>query len=474
MKRLKTSNMKWIFAFGLVFILFFGCLQHYQQSRVKSADGRRDLEQILDEGVLVAVTDFNSTNYFIYNGEPMGYQFDLLHAFASYLGVKLEIVAENNLDQAFAMLERGEVDIFANNLTITNERGKKYSFATPHGKTRQVLVQQKSSEGEGNQGLIRNPIDLADKIVYVQKSSASAHRLKNLSDEIGANITIVEMPNYEADELIELVANGEINYTVCDEDIARVNSFYFDNIDIETPISFEQNLAWAVGKESGELLQKLNEWLEMFTGTAEFRIIRHKYYENPLWAKRIIKGNSVIKAGHISPFDERFKRASSNINWDWRLFAAMVYQESRFKPYVQSRRGAYGLMQFMPSTAEYFGIKHKTDPQTQIEAGARYLKWLERQFNDSLIDPQDRIKFILASYNGGLGHVIDARNLAKKYGKNPNVWDNNVDFFILNKSNPDYYSDTIVKYGHFRGKETYNYVNQIMNRYKHYQNIVRN
>ena len=119
----------------------------------------------------------------------MGYQFDLLHAFASYLGVKLEIVAENNLDQAFAMLERGEVDIFANNLTITNERGKKYSFANPHGKTRQVLVQQKSSEGGESQGLIRNPIDLADKIVYVQKSSASAHRLKNLSDEIG-NITI--------------------------------------------------------------------------------------------------------------------------------------------------------------------------------------------------------------------------------------------------------------------------------------------
>jgi membrane-bound lytic murein transglycosylase F len=473
MKYLKTSNVKWILVSSIAVILLFSCHQQYQSNRLKGSDGKRDLEHIVEDGVLVAVTDFNSTNYFIYKGEPMGYQFDMLQAFASHLGVRLEIIAENNLDEAFSMLEKGEVDIFANSLTITVARSKKYNFTIPHGKTRQVLVQQKQLAGNDANELIRNPIELANKIVYVQKSSASAHRLRNLSDEIGTNIVIVEMTNYEADELIELVANGEIDYTVCDEDVARVNSFYYDNIDIETPVSFEQNLAWAVGKESTELLNKLNEWLETFSRTAEYRIIRGKYFDNPFWAKRIINENNLIKTGQISPFDERFKHVSSNIDWDWRLFASMVYQESRFKHNVQSRRGAYGLMQFMPSTAEFFGIKHKTDPQTQIEAGARYLKWLEKRFEDSITDPQERIKFILASYNAGLGHVIDARNLAKKHGKDPNVWENNVDFFILNKSNPDYYCDSIVKYGSFKGVETYNYVNQIMDRYKHYQNIIR-
>jgi membrane-bound lytic murein transglycosylase F len=438
---------------------------------VSRADGTRDLEHILDEGVLIAVTDFNSTNYFLHKGEPMGYQFDLLQAFASHLGVRLEIIAENNLDEAFEMLEKGEVDLFANNLTITGARTKKYNFTIPHGKTRQVLVQRKVQPND-EQELLRNPIDLAKKIVYVQKSSASAHRLRNLSEEIGSSIVIVEMANYEMDELIELVACGEIDYTVCDEDVAKVNSFYYENIDIETPVSFDQNLAWAVGKHSPELLDKLNEWLSVFSNTAEYRIIRGKYFNNPFWARRIINENAKIRTGQISPFDERFKNASSTIDWDWKLFASMVYQESRFKHNVQSQSGAYGIMQFMPSTADFFGIKHKTDPNTQIAAGARYLLWLEKRFED-ITDPEQRIKFILASYNAGIGHVIDARNLARKHGKDPNVWDNNVDFFILNKSNPDYYCDSTVKYGYFRGNETYKYVNQIMERYKHYQNIVR-
>jgi membrane-bound lytic murein transglycosylase F len=280
------------------------------------------------------------------------------------------------------------------------------------------------------------------------------------------------MPNYEADELIELVAKGEIDYTVCDEDVARVNSFYFENIDVETPVSFQQNLAWAVGKNSPNLLKAINEWMEEFTKTAEYRIIKGKYFENPFRAKRVIAENTSLRKGQVSIYDASFRYASANIDWDWRLFASLVYQESRFRHNVQSHRGAFGLMQFMPSTAEFFGVSHMTDPYTQINAGARYLKWIERRFYDSVTDPEQRVKFILASYNAGLGHVIDARNLARKHGKNPNVWDNNVDFFILNKSNPEYYCDTTVKHGNFRGVETYNYVNQIMQRYKHYRNIL--
>lgn len=462
-------KVKWLLL--IVFVILFGCGFDKGNKRSTAVDGSRDLEHILEDGVLTAVTEFNSTNYFLYKGEPMGYQFDLLQAFASHLGVRLEIIAENNLDEAFKMLEKGEVDIFANNLTITGARSKKFNFSTPHGQTRQVLVQRKA---EPNPDLIRNPIELSKKIVYVQKSSASAHRLRNLSDEIGSPIVIVEMSNYEADELVELVANGEIDYTVCDEDVAKVNASYFVNIDVETPVSFEQNLAWAIGKKSPELLEKLNEWLEGFSKTAEYRIIRTKYFENPYWAKKVLNELTVIRNGKISNFDEGFKSASSSIDWDWRLFASMVYQESKFKHNVKSHKGAYGLMQFMPSTATYFGVNHKTDPLTQIEAGARYLQWLDKRFIDSIPDTDERIKFILASYNAGLGHVIDARNLARKYGKNPNVWENNVDYFILNKSNPEFYLDDVVKHGYCRGEETFNYVSQILTRYKHYRNIIPN
>lgn len=453
----------------LMILLLAGCDIDFKKANLSSGKSGRDLESIKKDGVITAVTDFNSTNYFIYKGEPMGYQFDMLQAFAEHIGVKLELIAENNLDVAFKMLEDGEVDLFANNLTITAERKQRFLFTIPHSTTKQVLVQKKAA----GYSPIRTPLDLAGKIVYVQKGSASAHRLKNLSEEIGAEVVIVEMAKYEADELIELVANGEIDFTVCDEDVATVNAFYFDNIDIETPVSFDQNLAWAVNTYSTSLHEALNQWLEDFTQTAEYRIIKGKYFNNPFWARRVLSENVRIKMGHISMYDEGFKHASLSIDWDWRLFAALVYQESRFKHNVQSHMGAYGLMQFMPATADFFGVKHKTDPETQIRAGAKYLKWLEKRF-DSIPDPEQRVKFILASYNAGLGHVIDARNLAKKHGKDPNVWDNNVDFFILNKSNPDYYCDTTVRYGYFRGDETYNYVKEIMQRYKHYQNILPN
>ncbi len=466
MRRFIRSNVKW---FVLLFLfLFNGCEINKRNDRITDSDGTRDLQHIIEEGLLVAVTDFNSTNYFIHRGEPMGFQFDMLQAFASHIDVKLEIIAENDLDEAFSMLDRGEVDVFANNLTITSARNEKYSFTIPHSTTRQVLVQRKNKDSDP----IRKPLELADKIVYVQKGSASAHRLNNLSEEIGAEIIVVEMADYEADELIELVAQGEIDYTVCDEDVAKVNAFYYEILDVETPVSFEQNLAWAVDHGSPNLLTEINEWLKEFKKTAEYSIIKRKYYNNPYWARRVLSENYNIRMGKISPFDDRFKDASSSIDWDWRLFASLVYQESRFRHNVQSHMGAYGLMQFMPATADYFGIKHKTDASTQIKAGARYLRWLEKRFEDSIPDPEQRLKFILASYNAGIGHVIDAQNLARKHGKDPHVWDNNVDFFILNKNNPDYYCDTTVRFGYLRGTETYNYVVQIMQRYQHYQNIV--
>ncbi len=464
---LKLVKVKY---FIFIFLLFlFSCEFSHEGKHITKDDGTRDLEQILTEGKLVAVTEFNSTNYFIYKGEPMGFHFDLLKAFASHLGVRLEIIAENSLESAFKMVESGEVDVFANNLTIMTERAERVEFSLPHSQTRQVLVQRKADSIQGVE-VVRNGIELGGKIIYVQQGSAAAKRLKNISEEIGVPIVVVEMSNYEVDELIELVASGEIDYTVCDEDIAKVNSFHFENIDFEMAVSLDQNLAWALNKNSPELTAKLNKWLEGYLKTAEYRIIRNKYFENPFWAKRILTELAKTRVGEISRFDEGFKLASSKIDWDWRLFAALVYNESKFKHEAKSGRGASGLMQFMPSTANYFGVSHNTDAQSQIQAGGRYLNWLEKRFEDSTITPDQRIKFVLASYNAGIGHVIDARNLARKYGKDPNVWDNNVDYFILNKSK--YSQDTIVRHGRLKGVETYKYVNKVFDTYKHYRNIV--
>ncbi|MGD9976510.1 MAG: transporter substrate-binding domain-containing protein [Bacteroidales bacterium] len=454
-----------------VSLLMFSCISKDTVMR-KSEAPVRDLAKILADGKLVAVTDYNTTSYFLYKGKPMGYQYDMLRDLASYLGVKLELIAENDIEKSFEMLKNGEVDIIANNLTVTTPRKEEFSFTAPHGETRQVLVQRlPATSDEDNHPIIRNPLDLSGKVVYVQRSSASAQRLKNLSDEIGGNIIIVEIPNYDADQLIDLLSAGELDYVVCDETAAKIKAATLNNIDYATAIGFPQYTAWAVRHLSPDLLHKINVWLDSYLKTAHYRMIKTKYYESPGQLKRINSDYFYVYNGKVSDWDEYFKKFSRNINWDWRLVASLVYQESRFKHDAVSPRGARGLMQFMPQTAEYFGVDANEDPSRQIEAGVRYLKWLDDKMIANNIPDSERVKFVLAAYNAGIGHVFDARNLARKYGKDPNVWDNNVEFFIRHKS--DFLEDTVVRYGRLRGEETYKYVSEIIDRYKHYKNILK-
>jgi membrane-bound lytic murein transglycosylase F len=179
-----------------------------------------------------------------------------------------------------------------------------------------------------------------------------------------------------------------------------------------------------------------------------------------------------IQDDRISVYDKLLKKYSAIINWDWRLLASLIYQESRFNPSVKSCRGAYGLMQMMPTTREYFGIDTSASPEQQIRAGVQYIKFLDREFADKITDPKERINFILASYNIGPGHVLDAQNLAIKFGKNPNKWFKNVDTCLLSKSNPKQYNDPMVQYGYCSGIETFNFVREVLDRYQHYKNVV--
>lgn len=438
----------------------------------------RDLDQIRERGSLIALTDYNSISYFIYRGEPMGFQFELLQEFSDYLQIELEVVTENDLSRSFEMLNDGRTDLLALNLTINNERKERVQFTRPIGHTRQVLVQKRPDNwrnmtmDEINSALVRNLLDLADETVYVQSESSYAQRMKNLQSEIGDTIHIVEVP-MEVEELISLVASGEINFTVSDENIAMVNRTYYPDIDLETPVSFEQNLAWAVRKSgSGKLLEELNKWIEGFKRTERYAHIYAKYFKNSR-SKHIVRSDYFsLGSGNISRWDEYFKQYSDSINWDWRLLASLVLQESRFDPDVESWAGAYGLMQLMPSTGEQFGIDIYSSPENNIRAGIKYIQWLQQLFEDKVDDEEERLKFILASYNVGPGHVLDARQLARKHGRDPEVWDDNVAYYLLRKSDPEFYHDPVVEHGFCRGEEPYFYVIQVLNRYEHYKNFL--
>lgn len=438
-----------------------------------------DFENIKKRGKLVALTDYNSTSYFIYRGTPMGYQYELLQRLAKHLDLDLEIIITNDLDDAFDRLNKFECDLVAINLTVTNERKKMLAFTNPIGQTRQVLVQRKPYGWETmprsniEKQLIRNQLELANKTIHVMKSSAYVDRLNNLSEEIGDSINVVEVEHYEVEQLITLVDKGEIEYTVADEEVALLNQTYFPSIDVGTAISFPQKQAWAINTRNKDLLKEVNLWIDDFNNTNLQAVIYNKYFRDMKARKRNVSPYISLKGGKISLYDKYIKKHSKKIDWDWRLVASLIFQESRFNPNVQSWAGAYGLMQLMPATAKRFGASKTSTPEENIIAGIKFIRWLDNQLKDLVVDDEERKKFILASYNVGLGHVLDARRLAEANGKDQNIWTDNVDFFILNKSNPEYYNSELVKYGYCRGIETYNYVKEVIARYELYKEVIR-
>lgn len=476
MKRIRLKIEKVIIGISaLIYLLLFISCGGEDQNK---AEKLNDFDEIINRGRLIAVTEYNSTDYFIYRGEPMGFQYDLLQMLADDLNMKLEVIVTNNLDKSFKLLEKGESDIIAINLTVNKPRANKFNFTNSFVQTRQVLVQRKPSDYKDlastsiEDSLVRNQLELAGKKIHVQKGSAYVHRLNNLSEEIGEDIIVVEMENMEDEQLIKMVAEGDIEYTVCDEHVAKVAQRYYDNIDIETPVSFPQKLAWAVRKDASCLLDTINNWISTFKYTTEYALIYNKYFKNDKSSRIVNSEYYANLSGKVSPYDKWIKEQSKTINWDWRLLASLIFQESRFKPNAVSWTGAYGLMQLMPRTAVNFGVNKKSSPEKQIEGGVKYIQWLDSRFSDDVKDENERIKFILAAYNAGFGHISDARRLAEKYGLNPNKWDNNVDYFVLNKSNPQFYKDPDVYFGYCRGEETYKYVNSIIDRYEHYKNII--
>ncbi|MGQ7869615.1 transporter substrate-binding domain-containing protein [Sunxiuqinia sp. sy24] len=462
----------------LLVVLLFSCTGKKRAEREDALSRKNDLTRIMKSGQLKAVVDYNSTNYFIYRGKPMGFKYELLKQLAKDMGVELEISVSNNLEETFEGLNNGRYDLVAKNLTVTKKRDETIAFTRPLEQTRQVLVQRKPPNWRNlsskaiNDSLIRNQLYLAGKTIYVQKNTSYYRRLVNLSDEIGEEINIVQDSIYGVEQLVSMVANGEIDYTVCDENVAKVNQTFYPNLDIDTPVSFPQNIAWAVRNGSDEWLKYLNNWIRNFRKTTLYAVLYNKYFENSRSSGMVNSSYHSIGGGNISPFDDLIKETADQSGLDWRFLAAIIYRESRFDPEAESWAGAYGLMQIMPESADLVRMNEFEEPKHNIRVGVRILQWLDKNLKSAVPDSTERVKFVLASYNVGLGHVKDAQRLAKKYNKDPEIWDDNVDYYLLNKSASKFFKDPVVRWGYCRGEEPYNYVNRVLETYRDYKNII--
>lgn len=247
-----------------------------------------------------------------------------------------------------------------------------------------------------------------------------------------------------------------------------LNATYYPNLEVGTAVSFPQQIAWGVRKNAPLLLDTLNSWILEMRKHPDYYTVYNKYYKSSKSSRRRKRSEySTIGGGKLSPYDSLIKVCADTLGWDWRLLAAQVYKESKFDAEAISWAGAIGLMQLLPGTGEEYGVSDLTDPQENIEAGTRHLMWLDDLWDDMIDDPEERLKFVLASYNVGHGHVRDARNLTQKYAGNPNSWDE-VAEYLIKKSNPAYFNDPVVEFGYCRGIEPVNYVEVILETYETY------
>lgn len=444
---------------------------------IPSAFASTDLNVILKRGYINALVDNNSISFFIYKGHPMGYDYELLNLFAKHLKVHLKIKVTSGADDAIQKLNNGEGDILAFPIAVTKERRKHVSFTRPHYTSYQVLVQRKPhdwrklKQEQINESVIRNPAELIGKEVHILKNSAFKQRLQNLSEETGGDIIIREdSTGAETESLIRQVAQGAIDYTVANHTIASVNASYYPDLDVNTILSLPQQLSWAVRKSSPALLAALNEWLATIKKEPTFMVIYNKYYKSPRTSLIRMKSDySSLGGNKLSPYDPLIKEGAEKLGWDWRLLAAVIYQESRFKPDNQSWAGAQGLMQLMPQTAQQFGVTDPNNPRQSITAGVKFLRYLDNYWSRTVYNQTERLKFVLASYNAGLTHVQDAQRLAEKYEKDPTLWDGNVETFLVRKSEPLFYQDDIIRGGYCKCEEPINYVRSVLARYEEYK-----
>jgi membrane-bound lytic murein transglycosylase F len=461
------------------------------------ASPAHDWEAVRARDTLRVVAPFNSTTYFIYRGLPLGYEYELLKRFAEDKQLKLKWTVVQNRDSLFRMLADGRADVVAARLIPMPEDSGRALFTRALYHTDPVLVQRKGAPGARGAKLpnptdtvlkpgpaepgpkrvsvparlVMSPADLRGQRVTLPAESPYVPTLLELEDDISGDITVVEVEK-SAEALVREIAKGNVAYTVVDADVAKLQGAQFKNLLVAPVLGTSKKVAWAVRRDSRRLLDTLNAWIDdEKTGPVFAQLYKKYYVDQRAYLQRMTSPYFTSRTGTLSPYDSLLKREAPRLGWDWRLLGSQMFQESRFDPKAKSWVGARGLMQLMPATARQFGVRAITNPTQNLEGGVRYLLWLEKFWSKRLSDPGERLKFMLASYNAGAGHVEDAQRLAEKHGDDAKKWAD-VSYWLLQLSKQEYYADPVVRFGFCRGLEPVSYVAVILDRFQHYKQFV--
>lgn len=412
------------------------------------------IDRIKKSGVLRLITNNSTNSYHYYNGEPTGFEYELSKAFADYLNVELNVVTPgwNNM---FSYLEQEKGDFIAAGLAITWERLERVNFSIPYMTVQQHIIHHQLVFGP------KNIEDLMFRTIHIPRGSNYHSRLEEIKKS-GIDFTYILYDNIPVEEFIRQVHEREIKFTVADNHIAYLNQRYYPDIRIGIPLQAKESLAWAVRKNDDQMLEHVNKFLLYANKTGLIAKLSDRYYSQPKTSDPFdLKKFHQRVETRLPKYQQIIVDESIKYGFDWRLIAAVVYQESHFNPKAKSFTNVKGLMQVTKKTAKEMGIKNRLKPQQSIQAGIRYLHKMVLKF-DHIEDEYEKILFALASYNVGYGHVTDAMELARNQGLDETRW-RNIKTILPLLSKKKYYKKT--KHGYARGWEPVQYVERILTYY---------
>jgi len=417
------------------------------------SNGEERLEDIKEKGELVVLTRNAATTYYESREGFMGVEYDMIKAFADSIGVKVRFIVKEDIADIFDALAKGEADIAAAGLTQTREREDNFLFSSSYQKVSQQLVCRRGGKRP------KKVEDLQGVNIAVSANSSYTVQLKKI------NANYFEIEDTDTEALLKDVWLKKADCTVADSNIVAINRRYFPELSVRFDLTKPEPLAWVMNKDDDELQDLVDAWFEDYIESGELDETMHRYYGyiEKFDYVDVRAFQRKIKS-HLPRYKAVFKRAAVKYNLDWTLLAAQSYQESHWRARAKSPTGVRGMMMLTLTTAKELGVKNRLDPHASILGGAAYLNQLRKRIPKSVTEP-DRTWIALAAYNVGMGHIWDARKLAKKLNKNPDLWQDFSTVLPL-LSHKKYYKN--LKYGYARGEEPVDYVKNIRN----YQNIL--
>jgi membrane-bound lytic murein transglycosylase F len=413
------------------------------------------LEKIRSQGEITVVTRNSPSTYFEDNVGPTGYEYELAKAFADYLGVNLVLKQANSLTDLYYKLENKEASFAAAGLTVTHtpQQNKSVTFSTPYMQVSQQVIYRRGGMHP------KDILDLSRGQLFITSDSSHAFQLRAIQDKEFPELTWSESPDFETLELLQMVANSEIDFTIVSSNEFEMLQVHYPNLAVAFNLTGAQPLAWAFPDSSDKSLVQAAEGFFRNAQTNGLLLgIKERFYGhvgqlNYVGAKRFQRQTDI----KLAKYNDLFQQAAEKYDLDWRLLAAMSYQESHWNPRAKSFTGVRGLMMLTQRTAKELGVRNRLDPKQSIDGGAAYLAKLRKRLPEKIKEP-DRTWMALAAYNVGYGHLTDARKLTAKDGGDSNRWMDVKDFLpLLTKKR--YYKQT--KYGYARGHEPVTYVQNI-------------